>query len=474
MAQNNASYEIRMKPQGEVLDGYMMSRKRVSFIMGPLGSGKTYQSCQKILKLMIEQKPTELGVRKSRWYAIRNSYPDLMTTTIKDWLDLFGELGVFKGGGSEPPTHRLNFRLEDGTRVESEVVFLALDREDSVKKLRGAQVTGFWLNEVKELKKGIIDMADLRHGRYPSAMEGGCSWHGMIGDTNAPEHGHWYYNLAENDKPEGWDFFKQPGGVLRQGLKPDGKVNWVPNAFAENINNLPTGYYSRGMAGKSDEWIATNLANEFGSFVDGAYYSVQMADLRRRNCVGEVPYDRGLPVNTFWDLGRHDAMAIWFHQRHGSQNRLIDYFEGTNAGFDVYAKMLKDKGYHYGNHYMPHDAAVRDLGPGSLSRIEHAESLGIKPIVIVKRPRNIEEVLDGIESTRRFLSTCVIDETMCRQGIINIDNYRREFNETLGIFKSQPLHDKHSNGADALRTGATGFAVAQMVRETDLYPEHVG
>ena len=81
-------------------------------------------------------------------------------------------------------------------------------------------------------------MADLRHGRYPSAMEGGCSWHGMIGDTNAPEHGHWYYNLAENDKPKGWDFFKQPGGVLRQGLKPDGKVNWVPNAFAENINNL--------------------------------------------------------------------------------------------------------------------------------------------------------------------------------------------------------------------------------------------
>ena len=62
MAQNNASYEIRMKPQGEVLDGYMMSRKRVSFIMGPLGSGKTYQSCQKILKLMIEQRLTLCGL----------------------------------------------------------------------------------------------------------------------------------------------------------------------------------------------------------------------------------------------------------------------------------------------------------------------------------------------------------------------------------------------------------------------------
>lgn len=451
----------------------MASRARVMMIQGPLGSGKTYQSCQKLLKLMTEQRPDAAGLRKTRWYAVRNTYPDLMTTTIKDWLDLFGELGEFKGGGSEPPTHRLNFRLEDGTTVQSEVVFFALDREDSVKKLRGAQVTGFWLNEVKELRKAIIDMADLRHGRYPSAMEGGCTWHGMIGDTNACEHGHWFYNLAVNDKPEGWEFFIQPGGVIRDGVGPGGGVKWAQNPNAENLSNLPDGYYSRGMAGKSDEWIATNLANEFGNYVDGAYYSVQMADLRKRNRITEVPYDKGLPVNTFWDLGRSDAMAIWFHQRHGQTNRLIDYYQGTNAGFDVYAKILKDKGYLYGRHYMPHDTAVRDLGPGSLSRKEHAENLGIKPITVVKRPRNIEEVLDAIESTRRFLSMSWIDEVTCAVGVRSLDNYRREFDEVLGKFRAQPLHDKHSDGADALRTGATGFAVEQQVRESDLYPEMV-
>jgi len=167
-------------------------------------------------------------------------------------------------------------------------------------------------------------------------------------------------------------------------------------------------------------------------------------------------------------------MAIWFHQRHGQTNRLIDYYQGTNAGFDVYAKVLKDKGYLYGRHYMPHDAAVRDLGPGSLSRVEHAENLGIKPVVTVRRPRNIEEVLDAIESTRRFLSTSWIDETTCAVGIKSLDNYRREYDDTLGKFRAQPLHDKHSDGADALRTGATGFAVAQEVRESELYPEFTG
>lgn len=470
MAENSV-LNIKMKPQGAVLRDYMNSRARCSFIMGALGSGKTYQSCQKILMLMTEQAPNAQGIRKSRWYAIRNTFPDLMSTTVKDWLDLFGSLGTFKGGGAEPPSHKLDFALPDGTIVQSELVFQALDREDSIKKLRGSQVTGFWLNEIKELRKPIIDMADLRHGRYPSAMDGGPTWHGMIGDTNAPEHGHWYYNLAENDKPDGWEFFRQPGGVIRDGKHPDGRAKWRQNLLAENLNNLPEGYYSRGMAGKSDEWIATNLANEYGSFIEGAYYATQMAHLRDKGRICEVPYDPGVPVNTFWDLGRSDAMAIWFHQRVGQTNRLIDYFQGTNAGFDVYAKMLKERGYSYGNHYMPHDTAVRDLGPGSFSRKEHAENLGIKPIHIVKRPKNIEEVLDGIETVRRFLASCWIDETTCSLGIKALDNYHREFDDVTGKFKPSPMHDWASDGADSLRTGATGFVAEQMVRESDLYPE---
>lgn len=460
-----------MRPQGATLDRYMRSRSRVSFIMGPLGSGKTYQSASKLLRLMCEQRPSRGKIRKSRWYAVRNTYPDLLTTTIKDWLDLFGDLGRYTGNGSEPPTHRLDFDLDDGTRVNAEVVFLAMDREDSIKRLRGAQVTGFWLNEVKELRKSVVDMADLRHGRYPSAMDGGATWHGMIGDTNAPEHGHWYYELAENDRPEGWEFYRQPGGLIRGGTLPNGRVEWLANLGAENLSNLPAGYYIHGMQGKSDEWIAVNLANEYGAYHEGAYYAAQMAYLRKTGRICEVPYDPGLPVNTLWDLGRSDAMAIWFHQRAGQSNRLIDFHSGTNAGMDVYAKLLKDKGYHYGTHFMPHDVSVRDLGPGSRSRQEHAESLGIRPVTRVRRPKNIEEVLDGIETTRRFLATCWIDQTMCALGIKGLDNYRREFDEVTGKFRPQPLHNWASDIADSLRTGATGFVQAGEARDADLYPE---
>ena len=465
-------FEFILRPQGPVLDAYMQSRARVAFIMGPLGSGKTYQSAQKVFSLMCEQTPNAAGERRTRWCSIRNTYPDLMSTTAKDWMDLFGGLGKFKGGGMEPPSHTLGFDLDDGTKVEAEMIFLALDREDSIKKLRGLQVTGFWLSEVKELRKPVVDMADLRHGRYPSPADGpGPRWHGMIGDTNAPEHGHWYYNLAENDRPLGWEFFKQPGGVIRAGKLQNGKARWVANLQAENLANLPDGYYINGMAGKSDEWIASNLANEYGNYVEGAYYATQMANLRRLGRICEVPYDPGLPVNTFWDLGRSDSMVIWFHQRAGQANRLIDYHEGVNAGFDVYAKELRDRRYNYGTHYMPHDTAVRDLGPGSFSRKEHAENMGIRPITQVIKPRNIDEVLDGIETTRRFLANCWIDEVACAPGIRGLDNYHREYDEVMGKFKANPAHTWASDPADGLRTGATGFVAAGIVKESDLYPE---
>lgn len=255
--------DIIMKPQGPVLDAYHRSRSRVTFIRGPLGSGKTFQTIQKILVLMCEQEPNAEGIRPTKFVAVRNTYPDLETTTIADWLELWGPLGKFTNG--TPPIHKLDFELDDGTRVQSEMIFMALDRPDAIKKLRGVQCTGFWLNETKELNKAVVDMADLRHGRYPSLAAGGVkpSWHGMVGDTNAPDEDHWWYKLAEETPTPGWEFFHQPGGLFKKG------EDYVINPDAENINNLPEGYYVNGQVGKSPDWIDVNLCNEYGFVSDG-------------------------------------------------------------------------------------------------------------------------------------------------------------------------------------------------------------
>lgn len=275
--------EYRFKPQGPVADAYIACEAQRAFIMGPLGSAKTTASCWKAFRVMIQQQPNREGIRRSRILAVRNTFSDLMGTTAKDWLDLFRPLGRMVNGSKEPPTHFLDFLLSDGTRVQAEMVFLALDRPDAVRKLRGYQLTAAMLSEAKELPHEIVDMLDLRVGRYPAATEGGPTWYGIFGDTNAPDTDHWYYRLAEETShrgpdgrmhkgPEGWRFFIQPGGLIRD--TPD--APWRLNLQAENLRNLPIpkggqygDYYVKGMQGKADDWIAVNLANQYGYVRDG-------------------------------------------------------------------------------------------------------------------------------------------------------------------------------------------------------------
>jgi len=288
-------FELRKATLEPTLQAYLTSRARLDIIRGPLGSGKTVTSCQKAFDVMCSQTPNRQGYRKTRGIAIRNTFPDLLTTTVKDWMELFGELGHYKAGGISPPSHTLKFRLPDKSIVMSELIFIALDRPMAIKKLRGIQATFFWLNELKELDKSIVDMADFRHGRYPSAMDGGCSWHGMFGDTNSPDDDHWLYEMEYETKPEGWVFHTQPGGLMREMRPAEGIVlsdtldltpeqeewtgKWIPNPAAENLHNLPEGYYTNGQEGKSTEWIAVNLANEYGTVHDGkAIYAEQWND----------------------------------------------------------------------------------------------------------------------------------------------------------------------------------------------------
>jgi hypothetical protein len=260
--------EFSYKPQGPTLEAYIACQERRAFIMGPLGSSKTNASCWKAFRVMLNQRPDQEGKRQTRIVAVRNTYGELLGTTVKDWLAMFRPLGRYVGGGRESPCHFLDFNLPPSgpgkkpTRVVAEMVFLALDREDDVRKLRGMQITAAWLNETKELPFGIVSMIDLRTGRFPAAGDGGPTWHGIFGDTNACDTDHWYYGMAEESRPPGWEFFRQPGGLIRDGIN----APWRPNPKAENLRNLMGGsdYYISGAQGKEADWVAVNLGNEYG------------------------------------------------------------------------------------------------------------------------------------------------------------------------------------------------------------------
>ena len=147
--------DFKYKPDGDVLKNFMKDESFFRGIRGPVGSGKSVGCCVAVFRRALEQKPNEDGIRKSRWAIIRNTNPQLRTTTIKTWLDWFPEEEWGKFLYSVPFTHM----IKKGD-IELEVIFLALDRPEDVKKLLSLELTGVWVNEAREIHSSVVALSD--------------------------------------------------------------------------------------------------------------------------------------------------------------------------------------------------------------------------------------------------------------------------------------------------------------------------
>jgi len=183
----------------------------------------------------------------------------------------------------------------------------------------------------------------------------------------------------------------------------------------------------------------------FDSAIKGAYYVKELALARKEGRIISFPHEKTIKVHTWWDLGVGDSTAILFFQQVNKEWRLFDCYEASGEGLSHYAEVLQNKGYVYGNHYAPHDIAVRELGTGK-SRMEVAKDLGIDFNVAPNLP-----IDDGINITRMRFNTLWIDEDKCSNFINALSLYRKEYNDKMGEFKDKPLHDWTSHFADALR-----------------------
>ena len=195
-----------------------------------------------------------------------------------------------------------------------------------------------------------------------------------------------------------------------------------------------------------------------------------MTKAREKRRIGKVPVDPSRAVNTFWDIGKSDNTAIWFHQNKGQLHHMVDYYENNGEGVEHYARILREKaaarGWTYDKHYGPHDLDNSHwLLPGSERVQDVARNLGIHFFVV---PR-IHNKQDSIEAARNLLSMAWIDEEHCAQGIRCLDNYCKEWDEKHGTYKSQPVHNWASHGSDALQTGACGFVPDYIPPPNDRY-----
>jgi phage terminase large subunit len=270
----------------------------------------------------------------------------------------------------------------------------------------------------------------------------------VIGPTLVDRGGSALFLGTPNGKNQFWD-------IAQHAREEEAKGNpeWFYREYkASQTGLLDADYLASARAVMTADEYAQEFECSFEASVKGAIYGKELEAVRSSGRITAVPYDPALPVDTDWDLGIGDAMAVWFSQStRGGEVRLIDYYEASGEGFPHYAGILASKGYVYGTHWAPHDIQVRELGSGK-SRLEVAAGFGLRFRVTPRiHGQAGVEVEEGIAAARLLLPRCWFDEKRCKAGLEALQHYRRDYNQRLNEFKATPVHDWASHAADAFR-----------------------
>lgn len=310
--------EIQYSPPGPVARDFLKSEAFVKMIVGPVGSGKSVSAVIFLWMMAAMQERGPDGIRRTRFVIARNSYPQLLSTTIKSFFEW-----VPKDYGKATFDSPITFHVRAGD-IDAEFLFLAMDQEQDVKKLLSLEVTYIWLNEGREFSKAIFDQATARVGRYPGKALGGCTRSGVIIDSNPFSTDHWLYRLFEEERPNGFELFRQPSGL---------------SPAAENVGNLPKDYYNRITLGKDEDWIKVYVEGEYGHTVEGKAVYQQYRD--SFHCApGPIPPNPDLELVIAADFGLITSAAVIGQKTVEGRLLILDELISENAGVQRFAEVL--------------------------------------------------------------------------------------------------------------------------------------
>lgn len=183
----------------------------------------------------------------------------------------------------------------------------------------------------------------------------------------------------------------------------------------------------------------------FNVTLEGTYYTQQMARMLKEGRIMKLPVIPDYKVHTIWDIGMSDDTFILFVQFVGNWIHVIDCYYNSGEHPEHYIDKLQERGYDYGEHWLPHDIKVKIFGMKK-TRIEQFIDKGIEPQITPSI-----SVADGIALFRKLAVRMIVDGERCAQWLKCMRNYRKDWDSKKGIFKKEPRHDWASHGADAGR-----------------------
>lgn len=203
-----------------------------------------------------------------------------------------------------------------------------------------------------------------------------------------------------------------------------------------------------------------SLVKEAREFGDGFYRQEILAeyekpqgtvyeewDMKRRY----VPfsYDPNLPVHLSWDFGVNDPTAILFIQPNGSELRIFDYYEASDANIEHFVQYISSLPYKIPSLETGDIAGnARDLTSG---RSPISELARLKHFV---RASSIPSIALQIRNTHKFIPQIYVSSSNpnCERIRDCFVNYRYPTKDTTLQNQSNeiPIHDEFSHAMRAL------------------------
>lgn len=334
----------------------------MKLIAGPVGSGKSSAIVAELLFRAMRQPPNNNGVRQTRMGIFRQTYPKLKTTSIKTvdaWVPK--EFGSVKETVPITAMYRFNSNFDDGTVVETEWLFMAID--NNLDKLLSLELSAAYLNEGTEMQEMIVNQIASRVGRYPAVKDGvSCAEPGLIVDFNLPAKSHWIYKLAMLEpetttrelgtkKPDGSPdtititkkFFMQPPAAFCDNLKEVNESNVEPiyrlNPEADNLKNLIPQYYAAQLLQHPtrEQWvnIQRQVLMQWAEPIQGklVFENEYRHDIHIAKTI--LTPQRGYPVIIGIDTSGLHPCAV-FCQQINKSVRVLHTLFGDNVSFNTF------------------------------------------------------------------------------------------------------------------------------------------
>lgn len=433
---------------------FHLSSAFARFIIGPYGSGKTHGLLYECLIRAMGQAPGPDGIRRSRMVVVRNTLAQLRMTFLSDWMQQFRQISYYKVS-----EQTIYVRFND---VELDIILLPLETTEDQRRLLSLQLTFAWLMEYRELDYEVCTALMGRLGRYPSATDGGPTWHGLFGDSNPFSRGTlWYENLVVS-RPMGWDFFKQPSGL---------------DDLAENRENLPSDYYERMIEGRSKEWVNVHVHGEFGDDLSGqAVFQKSFSPEWHTSPVTLEPHGN-VPLVIGLDLGRTPCATLG-QMRWNSQFAVLAELISENMSLEVFCKekllpLLHTERFANLRHVVVFDPSGAWKGQFTEHNAEAVlQSHGLlgKPAPTNDIPPRLHAIEYQLNQSLRGQPALWIDPScvVLRAALSHHYRYRRK---KTGEFEDTPdKNHPHSDVVDSLAygiMGSQGNLVTRTLRRLD-------